>query len=121
MIKRPVRIVRNLGASVDDAAAAPSSVEVAKSAGLPVAQVAQQLATQQAAPVTAPAPALTQQAAPVATHTVQTQQEAPIVYKGQDPANPAEKQVSLMDYLIDNKWWVIIAVAVAYYALKSED
>jgi ABC-type transporter Mla subunit MlaD len=131
MMKRPIRIVRNLGATVDDvvqqSASTPDPSEHTTQQSQQIAQATQQIAQQivqtaQAANV--PVAQLAQQAAQVAQQNqmvTAASPQAPVVYNSQDPNSPSEKSVSMMDYLIDNKWWVIIAVAVAYYAIKSED
>ena len=137
---RHVRIVRNLGETVEDAvqasspdpsqvaaqsaaaaaAAATNSAAIAQNTfqqiaqaaqvtNIPVAQVAQQVAQTAAA--------VAQQAQAQTNQMVASTSQQPLVYNSQDPNSPSEKSVSMVDYLVENKWWVIIAVAVAYYAL----
>jgi hypothetical protein len=129
MMKRPVRIVRNLGATVDDVVQQSTSTpDPSEHATKQIAQATVQQIAQVAQATNVPVAQAAQQVAQVANAVAQQNQmvtatspQAPVVYNSQDPNSPSEKSVSMMDYLIDNKWWVIIAVAVAYYAIKSED
>lgn len=136
MIKRPVRIVRSLHGESDTVKETQTQSQTQTT--YQVQDVAsKQQPTMQMQPQTVQPTVQVQQSpaqqqimqqptmqiqVPQNIQKTQTQpDDSVIVYKGQDNERPQEKSVSLTDYLIQNKWWLVIAVAVAHYALKSED
>lgn len=130
MIKRPVRIVRSLHGESDTVKETQTQTTYQVQDVASKQQPTMQQPTMQVQPIMQQSPAQQQTMqqptvqiqVPQNIQKTQTQpDDSVIVYKGQDNERPQEKSVSLTDYLIQNKWWLVIAVAVAYYALKSED